>query len=256
MSWRWWRRERQEVEPAADGETTDPPTTPLDVPLNAVYDELTAQIIRDVVHPGTIAIDVGAHHGDILSHMVAAAPEERHIAMEPLPDLAVGLRERFPSVSVHEVALDAEGGSEVSFHHVVSNPGYSGLRRRRYDRPHEQVELITVRTARLDDLVPADADVALIKIDVEGGELGVLQGGLGTIRRCRPVVVFEHGLGGSDFYGTRPETVYDLLAGAGLDVSLLQRWAGSEAALSREEFVEQYETNENYYFVAAPARGE
>jgi len=34
------------------------------------------------------------------------------------------------------------------------------LRERRYDREHESIELITVRTARLDDLVPDGADVS------------------------------------------------------------------------------------------------
>jgi FkbM family methyltransferase len=220
------------------------------IPLNLVYDTLTQQVVREVLCPGRIGIDVGAHQGDILSHMVAAAPGEPHIAIEPLPAFAALLRRRYPSAEVHEVALDATGAGEVSFHHVVSNPSYSGLRERRYDRPHETVELITVRTARLDELVPDDRQVGLVKIDVEGGELGVMQGAERTLSRHRPVVVFEHGLGGSDFYGTRPEVVYDLLDDHGLQVSLLQRYTSGAVALTRNEFVEQFETGANYYFVA------
>ena len=34
-----------------------------------------------------------------------------------------------------------------------------------------------------------------MKIDVEGAELQVLEGAVGTLREARPVVAFEHGLG-------------------------------------------------------------
>ena len=44
--------------------------------------------------------------------------------------MAADLRERFPGVSVHQVALAAEPGA-TQFHHVVSNPGYSGILQRR-----------------------------------------------------------------------------------------------------------------------------
>ena len=37
----------------------------------------------------------------------------------------------------------------------------------------------------------AAAQIALIKIDVEGNELAVLKGAAETIRRCKPVVIFE-----------------------------------------------------------------
>lgn len=130
------------------------------------------------------------------------------------PDWQLDCVSSFRRCKYNEVALDAEGGREVSFHHVVSNPAYSGLRERRYDRPNETVEIISVRSARLDDLVADGQRVTFVKIDVEGGELGVLQGGLQMLAEQRPGVVFEHGLGASDYYETRPEDVYDLLVGS------------------------------------------
>jgi FkbM family methyltransferase len=43
------------------------------------------------------------------------------------------------------------------------------------------------------DAVPdiASQDIGLIKIDVEGNELAVLKGAAATIRRCKPIVIFE-----------------------------------------------------------------
>jgi FkbM family methyltransferase len=196
------------------------------------------------------ALDVGAHAGDVLAQIVAAAPKGRHHAFEPIPALAADLRARFPQVQVHEVAL-ADTTGEATFHHVVTNPSYSGLKQRRFDREGEQVEVTTVRTARLDDLVPRQTPVRFVKIDVEGAEEGVLRGGLETIRANRPFIVFEHGLGGSEQYGTRPEALDELLGSVGLEISLMERWLAGQPPLTREELVRQFERAENYYFIAS-----
>jgi FkbM family methyltransferase len=222
---------------------------PPDIPLNALYDEQTEQVLRRILRPGDSCLDVGANEGTILRTIVARAPAGRHHAFEPIPELAEALRSRFPGVSVHEVALAAASGS-TTFHHVVSNPSYSGLRERRYDRDGEEVSLITVESARLDDVVGPQRPIRAIKVDVEGGEEGVLRGGLETIARCRPYVIFEHGLGAADHYGTTPETIHDLLSGCGLRVTLQARWLAGEPDLSADEFVDEFASGRNYYFLA------
>src|SRR4051794_17102089 len=107
------------------------------------------------------------------------------------------------------------------FNMLISNPSYSGLKRRRYDREGEIIVQITVKTAPLDTILPANFRLGFLKIDVEGAELQVLEGAAETISRNKPFVVFEHGLGGSDYYGTTPTSVCDLLTQrCGLSISL------------------------------------
>jgi FkbM family methyltransferase len=217
---------------------------------NAMYDRWTLDIINAVLtDDGGIGIDVGAHHGDILQAMVSAAPGSRHHAFEPIPAMARDLEERFPGVEVHQVALAAQAGT-AQFHHVTSNPAYSGILRRRFDRPHEDVEVIDVTLGRLDDFVDPGLPVRLIKIDVEGAELGVLQGAEKILEQQRPVVVFEHGLGGSDVYGTTPAMIHQLFASHGMEVSQLDRWLTGAPPLTYEELEGQYYSGRNYYFVA------
>ncbi len=55
----------------------------------------------------------------------------------------------------------------AQFNYVRNLPGYSGLKRRAYPRPPD-VEVLEVRTERLDDHLPEGYVPALIKIDVEG----------------------------------------------------------------------------------------
>ena len=222
---------------------------------NAAYDAQTVDVMRRVLRPDSSCVDVGCHAGAILDHMLELAPRGRHFAFEPLPDLAARLKSKyagFPGVDVRAAAL-AERRGRASFHHVTTNPGYSGLQRRRYPSPGDAVVEIEVDTERLDDVVPASLSIAFVKIDVEGGELGVLRGGLETIRRCRPVIVFEHQRGAADCYGTRPADVHALLHGeCGLAVSLMSRFLDGEPPLGAAELVERFERDLDFYFIAYP----
>lgn len=61
-----------------------------------------AQVLALIARPNSNCIDVGAHRGAILSHIVRIAPLGRHVAFEPLPRFAASLRRKFPQVAVHE----------------------------------------------------------------------------------------------------------------------------------------------------------
>ena len=107
-------------------------------------------------------------------------------------------------------------------------------------------------TARLDELIPQNVHIHLVKIDVEGGEFQVLKGGVETVRHNRPFIVFEFGLGGADWYGIQPEDMYRLLSGYGLDVSLMSDWLSGKTPLGEREFAAEFRDCRNYYFLAHP----
>jgi FkbM family methyltransferase len=205
-------------------------------------------ILSYLLTEDSCCVDVGAHRGDVLALCRALAPRGRHFAFEPIPALAAQLRERFPGVDVHELALSDAAG-EADFHHVVTNPGYSGLRRRSYDRPDERVETISVRTARLDEVIPAEQRVDFVKIDVEGAEQQVLQGAVRTLARWHPHVVFEHGRAAAGHYGTTPAMVHRFLAEqCGLAVFTLD----GRGPYSAEEFSELCDAGSWWNFLARP----
>jgi FkbM family methyltransferase len=171
--------------------------------------ELLVALMEDVLEPGSDCLDVGAHAGSVLAEMVRIAPEGRHVAWEPLPEFAARLREAHPGVEVREAALSDRAG-ERAFARVVGDPGWSGF----VARPTPAgggVETLTVRTERLDDALPDAVRPAFVKIDVEGAEEHVLRGALETLRRHRPLIAFEHGLGSADHYETTPGAIHGLL---------------------------------------------
>ena len=224
----------------------------------SAFDPLLRRELRDehalhvllsaILRADSNAVDVGANEGAVLEAIVRIAPAGRHIAFEPIPDLHEQLRSRFPAVEVRRAALSDVAESTELFH-VLDAPAYSGLRQRE-DLPPSATEVrrIPVHTERLDDIVAEDYVPRLIKIDVEGAELNVLRGAAETIRRHRPFVVFEHGAGGADLYGSKPTEVFDLLGEAGLRIFDLE----GDGPYTRERFHDTF-AEPIWNFLAAPA---
>jgi len=219
---------------------------------NSLYDYQTIRLMRRVLRPDSVAIDIGAFQGGMLRHLFRLAPRGRHVAFEPLPEGARRLQLAFPRAQVHACALgDATG--QATFFEGLEHPALSGLRHRAKDLPDEPVREIQVPIDTLDRRIPADLSIAFVKVDVEGGELAVFRGGIETLKRNRPVIVFECGLGGADYFGATPQDLFDLLTGeVGLQISLLGDWLAGRQPLSRDGFVDQFENRLNFYFVAHP----
>ena len=126
-------------------------------------------------------VDVGAHIGSVIAEVQAHCPKVKITAFEPIPEKAERLRALFSSVSVHECALsDREGRAQLFVNPRAS--GWSSLA-----ESGGMIE-ITVPLRRLDEIV-SDPDV--VKIDVEGAELGVLRGC--EALKSRPCYMFESG---------------------------------------------------------------
>ncbi|QNA44514.1 FkbM family methyltransferase [Lacibacter sediminis] len=228
---------------------------PVVLTRNQQYDSQTKQIIRKVCTAQSNTVDVGTHHGDLLDVLLQQSPNGTHYGFEPLPVFYQSLRLKYQqqnNIVLYDLALSDINGNS-SFNHVTSNPSYSGIKKRNYDRSNETDETIEVKTARLDDvLLSQNKKISFIKIDVEGAELGVLKGAAELIRRDRPVIVFECGLGGSDVYDTTPAELFTFFADLGYTISLLKNYLKEEQALSKTSFEEQYYQKLNYYFVALP----
>ncbi len=207
------------------------------------HDHLRA-ILAASLAPDANCVDVGANVGDVLAEMVRLAPRGRHLAFEPLPALAAELTVRFPAVDVRAVALgDADEPAE--FVHVITRPGWSGLRERPYPRD-ERLERITVEVARLDDVLPDGYVPAFVKIDVEGGELDVLRGARRTLAEHRPVMAIEHGLGSADSFGAKPQELHGLLTELGYRVFDLD----GDGPYSVDAFVQTFATARRVNFLA------
>lgn len=209
------------------------------------YETLVQRVYETLLVEGDVAFDVGAHVGRHAREMARlVGPAGRVLAFEPLPECLAELR-RLSDVEAHACALGATAGP-AEFVVAVDLPSYSGLRERLYDRP-TRLERLPVAVRTLDDLADDLFSLRLVKIDVEGGELDVFRGGLRTLARLRPVVVFEFGLRAIGNYDASPGETFALLAEVGY------RLYGIDGRrLDAESFAQAATVQVIYDYVAVP----
>ena len=225
----------------------------IDLNKGLEYDRLTKDVLKKVIRHDSHCIDVGCHEGEILDIMLSLAPDGNHVGFEPIPEMYLALKNNYASrATIYGYALSDSKGT-ATFQVVKNAPAYSGLQRRNYNIPDPQIQEITVEVTTLDAIIPPTTKIALLKIDVEGGELAVMKGGHHLLLRDKPVLIFECGLGASDYYGTQPEEVYRYLnADIGLNIATLRMYLQGKQSLTLKEFSHLYATNKEYYFVAFP----
>jgi FkbM family methyltransferase len=199
--------------------------------------QLMATACRLLLTPSSNTVDVGAHLGSQLAQFVELAREGSHVAFEPVPHKARWLRRKFPEVDIRESGL-LHAPSQGAFFVNESRPGYSGLRSQAVAR--DVVRRITVELTTLDEAIDAGRTVDLIKIDVEGAELFVLQGATRILTRDRPSLLFESTHSGLDLWGLRPEQLFDFLTRHGYRVFLPRTFVAGGVPLTREEFAEAH----------------
>jgi FkbM family methyltransferase len=147
-------------------------------------------IIRDHISPGDTVCDVGAHKGTYtywLSRWVGNSG--RVLAFEPQPSLAAYLRRTVPlhNVVVEQKALWSETGALDLFVPVPNSPGASLVATAGgSDGTRLQVPVVA-----LDDYLPPEKRVSLLKVDAEGAELAIFRGARRILDESRPLLVFE-----------------------------------------------------------------
>ena len=154
-----------------------------------------AEIARmcDLIVPGTTVLDVGANIGLCsLEFAHTTGKLGRVIAFEPNANTANRLRQNLSNngvenVTIEQVAVANQEGS-ITFHES-DQPTLSSATR----IPPNHVQSYDVPVVRVDDVWSRAGRprVSLLKIDVEGGELAVLQGASELLAAHSPAIMLE-----------------------------------------------------------------
>jgi FkbM family methyltransferase len=158
-------------------------------------DEEVAFLCGEVraVGGGTI-VDVGAHVGYFTVSLAReVGTSGRVIAVEPLPSNLQLLRanvslNELDNVRIFPVAL-GEREDHVQLH-VAADPAFSSLET---PKTGPTAKTLRIPMSRLDNLWRECGRpfVILVKVDVEGAELGALKGSEDLLESCRPLIMLE-----------------------------------------------------------------
>jgi FkbM family methyltransferase len=193
------------------------------------YEAEFCQLIRDSLRPGDTALDVGANIGFITRVMAEAVGERgRVVAFEPnfkLFALAVRNVAKYSQALVLPVGLSDQPGS-AEFH-VARDSMATGSLHQAYVQDSvppwdRRVEAMRVQLAQGSDLIASFGveRFSLLKIDVEGHEIAVLNGLRRAIDRCENLVALvEAWLPAQRAAGHSDEALYDCLTGMGFSVA-------------------------------------
>lgn len=208
--------------------------------------------MRRVLKPNYTCVDIGCHKGEMLKLMLNYSPSGKHFAFEPIPSMFTDLKQKFGSkATIYPYALSDSNGT-TTFQFVKNAPAYSGIKRRKYAVENPEIDEITVELRTLDEIIPVETPIHFMKIDVEGGEFGVMKGARKILQTHKPYLLFECGKGASEFYDTKPNELFQFLnEDCGLKVFTLHEFLKNAPALTVDQFNNHFETNKEYYFIAA-----
>lgn len=183
------------------------------------YERQVRRAYSAVVQPGDVAVDVGAHTGKhtipltfavgIEGTVYAAEPLEK--AFQTLSSRATLLEDLGFEVRLFNGALlDDPLAEHRTFSIVPDHLGWSALEARVDATDTVQV---TVPTTTLDELVEPEhrGRVSFIKLDCEGAEFLVLDGGTEVLSRSLPVCHIELSPGALEAHGKDLEDAVDFM---------------------------------------------
>jgi FkbM family methyltransferase len=195
--------------------------------------------VRRAVQAGEEAVDVGANYGlYALTLAKLVGPEGRVLAFEPAPQTASFLRESIrenglPWLSLEECALSDHEGEGRLFLHAQSE--LNSL----HTEGGGGAQAVALRTLNERTWAAGLSDeVSFVKLDAEGEEARILDGGRRFLTRTSPLVMFElrHGqqVGGAlpGRFACLGYRLYRLLPGAGVLVPLGQELPQDPYALN------------------------
>lgn len=186
------------------------------------YEAAITRVMRRVVHPGDVCVDAGANFGwytTLLAELTACAglapPAGAVHAFEPMPEVFAWLRDNVrlagdpPHVHLTRAALGERAESAVPLYVFADLPiGHTSMRA----AGHAVATTISAPMMTLDTYTAMLAldDIAFVKVDVEGAELGVLRGASRLLTQpVPPIWIIEMARNTAAGFGYEPQ---DLIA--------------------------------------------
>lgn len=201
------------------------------------------RVLASLLSPGNSFVDIGAHVGYItLFAARIVGPSGRGIAIEPAPLNFSLLSANLAKAGVFNVvAVPAAAWSENALLQLSLSSDNTGDHRIASQR---ESAFVSVPGLALDDVIPSDFDIDVVKIDTQGRDHVAIRGMIKTLERCRPTLVVEFCPEDVSEFGEKPADVLDLYRSLGLRIEVL---SGSQVKDDNAALIEYARQCESLY---------
>jgi FkbM family methyltransferase len=206
------------------------------------YETAEMGILRQLVHENDTVLDIGANVGLYTMTLCKTVPQVEVHAFEPVPDTYRSLRAHLELNGITNAYAHNFGFSNEAKRPMFFLPRDSGNASAADLSGEEDIRRVEVELRTVDDFVLSERlRVAVVKCDVEGGELYVLQGARTTLLRDRPVVLTEMLRKWAGAFGYHPNEIIALMNGMGYEClvvrgSHLERFASMDDSTIETNF--------------------
>lgn len=181
------------------------------------YEMAETDFLKSIIHASSVVLDIGANCGWYSLALARHCPTAHIHAFEPIPHthgiLARNIQHNgLTNVVAHRLAF-SNHESTLEFLHTPRCSGATSLLKAGQPVPLDRLEKITCPSTTLDKFC-AQHGLApdIIKCDVEGAELMVIQGGEKMLAAHKPVILIELLRKWSRQFGYHPNDVVKQLA--------------------------------------------
>jgi FkbM family methyltransferase len=217
---------------------------------NQLYEMETLQWVSQILKPGDLFLDVGAHIG--FFSLIASkwvGPQGKVVAVEPEPSNVAHFRKnielnRIDNIDLLPIAVGAEE-KETDFFINSDNDGGHALwdvaRHPHNEKSRREGRVLKVHQTTLDRLIRGQLPrkPRLIKIDTEGAECFVVRGGTSSLTNLRiPYVICEINRFGMKQMGSTEKELRGFMRDLGYDPYLLSNQSPGLQKLAPDFFIE------------------
>ncbi|MBU1132777.1 FkbM family methyltransferase [Patescibacteria group bacterium] len=208
---------------------------------------------KNVIKPGMTVLDIGANSGTFTYFVSTMVGDEGKVyAFEPEPANYKALdrlvkSKNLQNVKTYNVALSSKQGTETLFVDKLSPGSHSFAEDNLISATKNGIE---VQTTTLDSVLAANGRVDIIKIDVQGAEGMVFEGGQKLLQQEGPISIFlEFWPGGMKKLGTDPIRFLQSFTDNGFNISILDKGSDGKVRVTIkdiEKLISSWSDNTDY----------
>lgn len=196
------------------------------------FEPVTTSIILRHLRRGGVFIDVGANIGWFTVIAAQALKDSGMVySIEANPAILPTLNENisgFQNIQVIEMAVGNRTGSTEFY--MTSDFVNSGIHADPFKQ--DSGELTEVKIDLLDNIIPNHDQVSVVKIDVQGDDLNVIEGAKSILSNSNLTLICEWAPAWIKNAGRNPDMLPLYLKELGFHISVIDDWLGVEMSLA------------------------